>query len=152
MKRATAEPSDDFDFATDMREAMDLEIEVDHDRAHPGWRQRFKDFWASRQAAGIAQFFVARNGDGERIGMAFVTASDHYRTHAFGTRYACVHGLYVKAEFRRRGVASALMTAVETWARENGYDVLRLRASEMGRPLYATLGFTPTTEVEKNLK
>lgn len=152
MTQASVEPSDDFDFATDMREAMDLEIEVDHDAVHPGWRERFKEFWASRQAGGTAQFFVARDANGERIGMAFVTASDHYRTHAFGMRYASVHGVYVKPAYRRRGIASALMAAVEGWARGNSYDVLRLRASEMGRPLYDTLGFTPTTELEKKLK
>ncbi len=152
MSQTSVERSDDYTFAVEMRAAMSLEMGVDHDKEHPGWRERMTEFFSSRQARGDAEFFVARAGNGERIGTAFVAASDHYRTHAFGTRYATVHGVYVKPEYRRRGVASALMAAVEDWARKKGYDVLRLRSSEMGQPLYDSLGFKPTTEVEKKLR
>jgi len=148
----SVERSEDYAFAVEMRAAMSMETGLDHDRDSPGWRERMTEFFSSRQARGDAEFFVARDESGERIGTAFVTASDHYRTHAFGTRYATVHGVYVKPEYRRRGVASRLMAAVENWAREKGYDVLRLRSSEMGQPLYVSLGFTPTTEVEKKLR
>lgn len=152
MSQIFVESSNDFDFAVAMRAAMDLESGIDHDALHPGWRERYVAFLRERQERGEAQFFIAHDeGDG-RCGSAFVALSDHYRTHAYGTRYATVHGVYVKPEYRRRGIATMLMSAIETWARTHEYDVLRLRSSAMGEPLYRGLGFSATTELEKKLR
>ena len=148
----SVEPTDDFEFATAMRSAMDAENGIDHDALHPGWRERFREYFGSRQARGDAQIFAARMENGEPVGMAIVTLADHYRGHVFGTPYASVHGVFVKPEYRRRGVASALVCAAEAWAQAHGMYLLRLRSTEMGKPLYRSLGFTPTAEFEKKLR
>jgi hypothetical protein len=48
-------------------------------------------------------------------------------------------------------VARAITLATIEWARANGCVVIRLRASEMGRLVYRSLGFTPTDEMELRL-
>ena len=152
MLPISVEPTDDFEFIAEMRKAMDLENGVDHDVVHPGWRERLREYFGTRQARGDAQIFAARAETGERVGMAIVTLADHYRGHVFGTPYASVHGVFVMPHYRRRGAASALVSAAEDWAKQHGMYLLRLRSTEMGKPLYQSLGFTPTAEFEKKLR
>jgi len=57
-------------------------------------------------------------------------------------REAYVHNLYVKPALRRRGIGRQLMVALLEWCSANGYSRVALRATEMGRPLYESLGFT----------
>jgi GNAT superfamily N-acetyltransferase len=56
-------------------------------------------------------------------------------------------GMYVVPEFRRRGVARALILRSIDCATENGASVVALHASDLGRPLYERLGFTLTDEM-----
>ena len=62
-------------------------------------------------------------------------------------RHAIVLNVYTEPEWRRRGVAEALMREVIRWAREERLDRLVLHASEQGRPLYQRLGFAATNEM-----
>jgi GNAT superfamily N-acetyltransferase len=41
----------------------------------------------------------------------------------------------VLPDFRRQGIASQLMDAVHSWARQSGYDVLRVECHNQHRPL-----------------
>ncbi|MGH2515750.1 MAG: GNAT family N-acetyltransferase [Ktedonobacterales bacterium] len=67
-------------------------------------------------------------------------------------REAQVVNVYVQAAYRRRGLARRLMAAVLDWCREEGIERVSLHASSMGRPLYESLGFTPTNEFVRYLK
>jgi GNAT superfamily N-acetyltransferase len=62
-------------------------------------------------------------------------------------KQALVVNVYTEPEFRRRGVARLLMRAMMAWAGENAIDSLVLHAAADGRPLYESLGFTPTNEM-----
>ena len=62
-------------------------------------------------------------------------------------RHAIVLNVYTEPEWRRRGVAEALMRQVIRWAQEERLDRLVLHASDEGRPLYERLGFTATNEM-----
>jgi GNAT superfamily N-acetyltransferase len=55
--------------------------------------------------------------------------------------------VYTEPGSRRRGIARALMQAVMTWAKSQGCDRMVLHASDFGRPLYQSLGFSPTNEM-----
>lgn len=59
--------------------------------------------------------------------------------------------LYTRPEFRRRGLATALMQTVLDHLRAEGITRATLRASPEGRPLYERLGFEPTTEMKLRL-
>jgi len=58
-----------------------------------------------------------------------------------GGGVAGIYGVSVREEARRRGVTSALTTRALLDAREMGYRIGTLRASDMGQPVYERLGF-----------
>jgi ribosomal protein S18 acetylase RimI-like enzyme len=60
---------------------------------------------------------------------------------------AMILNLYVEREYRRQGVANALMKKITTWCREDGFCSVALHASDEGRALYERLGFRPTNEM-----
>jgi GNAT superfamily N-acetyltransferase len=55
--------------------------------------------------------------------------------------------VYTEPEWRRRGIARALVVALMRWAADEGFDQLVLHASDAGRPLYVSLGFAATNEM-----
>ena len=136
--------------AASMRGAMAREMGSDWDLRHPGWEARFAEFWRDKQAAGAAQCFFAECA-GAVAGMVLVSIADEYRGAAFGEPRGYVNGMYVVPEMRRQGVGRALMLAAIEWARRRNCVNVRLRASDDGRPLYASLGFKTGTEMELSL-
>lgn len=65
-------------------------------------------------------------------------------------RYCYVTSVYVKPEHRRRGVLSALMQAMETWAADRGLTEMRLHNSTMNasaQRAWQQLGFEVNEEV-----
>jgi GNAT superfamily N-acetyltransferase len=66
-------------------------------------------------------------------------------------RRAMILNMYVEKEFRRRGIARALMETMIAWCRENNFVNVGLHASDEGRPLYEKLGFKPTNEMRLDL-
>ena len=87
-------------------------------RLHPG--QGPAEF--ERELAALpADFvgFIAFSDEGEPIGMIDAWIRN-YAEGAPDQRAAYVEDLWVEAEHRRSGVASALLAAVEQWARDQG--------------------------------
>lgn len=66
-------------------------------------------------------------------------------------RRAWLHSIYVAPEYRRRGIARALTRAMVEWCREQGFRSVYLHASDQGRPLYESLGFTASSEMRLEL-
>ena len=62
-------------------------------------------------------------------------------------REGIVLNMYVEPDYRRRGIARMLMDTIIAWAREGHVARLVLHASDEGRPLYASMGFVPTSEM-----
>jgi GNAT superfamily N-acetyltransferase len=58
---------------------------------------------------------------------------------------------FVLPEFRRRGVASKLMHQCIGLLRSMGCDCVRLQSTAEDRPLYESLGFVSTGEMELTL-
>lgn len=69
---------------------------------------------------------------------------EHRRRRGFVT------SVYTRPAYRRQGVARQLMTMLIEHARAESVQRLILWSSEMGRPLYEDLGFTPSTGFELN--
>ena len=51
--------------------------------------------------------------------------------------------MYVEPEYRGVGIGTAILNRLLGRAKEQGYDVVLLNSSEMGRPLYENAGFQP---------
>jgi GNAT superfamily N-acetyltransferase len=134
-----------------MRRDMILELdEIDYDAAYPGWRDRFVTFFTGHQQAGRGQLFVAEL-DGEYVGTSAVYLMPTHRSEITLQRSAYICNVYVVPKWRRRGLARALTQAAVAWARDSGCEVVRLRTSKMGRPVYESLGFQRTDELELRL-
>ena len=65
---------------------------------------------------------------------------------------ALVLGMWTDVEHRRHGLARRLMEAILAWCETRDITRIALHASEMGRPLYERLGFTPTNEMRLERK
>ena len=64
---------------------------------------------------------------------------------------ATILNMYVDPEFRRQGIAHRLMQIMIGWCRKEGFVNVQLHASDQGRPLYESLGFKPTNEMQLKL-
>ncbi|MGF6723308.1 ribosomal protein S18 acetylase RimI-like enzyme [Paraburkholderia sp. GAS41] len=69
--------------------------------------------------------------------------------HPEQDRRGYVLNVYVEPSYRQRGIARALMARAEAEFSERGLPYAILHATEIGRPLYAALGWAPTTEMAK---
>lgn len=65
--------------------------------------------------------------------------------HPTGKR-AHIMNVYVTGAYRRQAVARHMVTALLDEARERGVTYISLDATEIGRPLYTSLGFAPNDE------
>ncbi len=63
------------------------------------------------------------------------------------SRLPLVVNVYTEPEWRGKGIARALMTALMDWSVGEGFDRVLLHASDAGRPLYESLGFASTNEM-----
>jgi GNAT superfamily N-acetyltransferase len=94
-------------------------------------------------AARGGAIFIAE-GDGTVAGFICVVSATRGDSPDDPAVYAWVHDLYVRPEHRRRGVATALMTAAETFVKSRGARELRLGVidrNEGAHTLYQRLGF-----------
>jgi len=64
---------------------------------------------------------------------------------------AWVVNMFTEPEHRRRGLARRLMESMLAWCRAEGMRCLYLHASDDGRPLYESMGFTSTNEMRLDL-
>ena len=66
-------------------------------------------------------------------------------SHPTGKR-AHIMNVYVREEFRRRGIAREMMKMLLDEAKSRGVTQITLDATESGRPLYQALGFESSEE------
>jgi ribosomal protein S18 acetylase RimI-like enzyme len=141
-------PQSDIPIAQELRAMMIREMGgKDPDAIHPTWRQRYLEFYSTRMAQQRAALFLAEV-DSKAIGVTAVYMMINHRSEIFGFQSAYVSNVWVAPEWRRRGIASKLTRMAVEWARQKGCEVIRLRSSKMGRPVYAGLGFVATDEME----
>ncbi len=130
---------------------MVLELKgSDLDQESPGWRERYRSYFSELIEAGRGAVFVAER-DGVFVGLAAAYLPVSHRSEVTLKPSAYVCNVYVSPEFRRRGLARALTLRSIDWARSRGCDVVRLRASSMGRPVYEGMGFKQSDELELDL-
>ena len=66
-----------------------------------------------------------------------------------GGRYAPLENLYVREEFRSRGVAHAIVRWLVDKARELGCDKIYLETTDMAQSLYKSIGFNDLPGIMK---
>jgi GNAT superfamily N-acetyltransferase len=95
--------------------------------------------WALRAVldAPHARCFVVTDATGRMVGVGSGIG--------YGT-LGVVGNMIVAPEHRRRGIGAAVLEAVLTFLDEQGCARLELSATDLGRPLYASYGFSPAGE------
>jgi GNAT superfamily N-acetyltransferase len=84
--------------------------------------------------------FVAEDEQGERLGFATLSHAAHFT----GEDQAYINELATSAVAEGRGVGTALISACEQWARDQGYRILALStgaANQRALGFYHHLGF-----------
>lgn len=106
----------------------------------------------SRHLGNDLTVFVA--DDGGRIAAAvFLMISEKPANPRFPRGMTgTVMNVFTRREYRRRGIAGALMKMLIEYAENAQLDIIELKASESGYPLYKKLGFEEDTFPDKPMK
>ncbi|WP_245891914.1 MULTISPECIES: aminoglycoside 6'-N-acetyltransferase [Devosia] len=100
--------------------------------------------------AGDTVNLIARDGSGHALGFAEASLRRDYVNGCQTTPVAFLEGIYVVPEARGRGVAKALVAAVEDWARASGVSELGSDAAPdnmASLKMHHALGFEETQRV-----
>lgn len=113
----------------------------------PTKRQAVLDDYVRLYRANLALHFIAREHR-DRIACvgAFIKDDVPFRYFEPST-YGFIGDVYTEPAHRSRGLAKRLSEDAMGWLRSRGVRVVRLLASEAGRPLYQKLGFQPSDEM-----
>jgi aminoglycoside 6'-N-acetyltransferase I len=97
-----------------------------------------------------AVVFIVRDGAGTAIGFAEATVRVDYVNGCTTSPVGFLEGIYVRADWRRRGAARLLVRAVEAWARECGCSELASDTeieNEQSQRMDEALGFEESERV-----
>jgi len=149
-RRATP---DDAHIIAEQRVAMFAETRPVSAEIQTDLRSMLPDQLRNMLETGQYAGWLLQNADGAIIGGAGVMLRRLLpRVETQIPCEALVVNVYVAPEHRSHGLARHLMETLLAWVREQGIERVALHASSMGRPLYETLGFAPTSEMVLNLK
>ncbi|WDG57120.1 GNAT family N-acetyltransferase [Pseudomonas chlororaphis] len=143
--------ADDLELVCRHREAMFLEaggepaaLQVMSEHFRPWLRERLPD----------GRYYGFALLDGQQpvaaIGLMSIDWPPH-PAHPTQDQRGYVLNVYVERAYRRRGLASALMKLAEAEFIQRGLSFAVLHATEVGKPVYAGLGWAATAEMAKAL-
>ncbi len=79
------------------------------------------------------------------VGLTFLDLPPNM--HTVNDQRGYLLNMFVEPAFRGQGIARTLVDRALAECRARGIDAVTLHASDAGRPLYESLGFTPTNEM-----
>lgn len=96
--------------------------------------------------------FIVRTTNGAIAGSGCILVKeDQPRPGSDRIKFPYLMSMYTVPEFRRKGVASLIVTEAIKWSQENNFDRISLHASNEGIGLYRKFGFTQTNEMRLKL-
>ncbi len=111
-----------------------------------------KQYFSNAVPDGSYRGFLAMNNEAEIVGGGGIVISAWPGSfHQRAPERVMILNVYVEREYRRRGIAKALVQAMIEWCRERKFAYVALHASDEGRPLYEKLGFRATNEMRLEL-
>lgn len=140
----------DLDHIISQRRGMFLDMGLKDDAALQLAMVNSRKFFERLIAEGRYHCWFAKTGSGEVVaggGLVIYDWTPHPDTPTQEYR-ALAKNVYVAPAFRRQGIARLLMEEMIAFCRERGYTQLWLHASDVGRPLYESMGFKATNEMK----
>jgi len=111
-----------------------------------------RDWIRKRLSDGELIGLLAKAEDGKVVGSGCIWLRDEQPRPTNPRMIApYLMSMYTMPEFRRKGVARLIVRSALDWCKERGYERVSLHSSEAGKLLYASLGFSPTTEMRAKL-
>jgi GNAT superfamily N-acetyltransferase len=109
-------------------------------------------YFRAALADGSYRGFLAETNDNRVVGGGGIVISP-WPAHPSDSqaRRAMILNMYTEKAYRRRGIARLLMLTMMRWLRNEGFPKVGLHASDDGRPLYESLGFQVSNEMEIKL-
>ncbi len=137
---------DDVEILADAWYAMLEEDRLLAPQVDPGWRSCVTADFRTGISVGSHLWIVA-----EEDGRIIATGAAFFRggrsSIALTGLTATLAGVYTFPDHRRRGFARAIVGRLIELCRTRGCRIIRLRASDQGRPLYEQLGFVRGDEM-----
>lgn len=134
------------------RRVMFADIRPYESAALDEMQQKYAVWVEEKLAAGEYVAFFALNGAGEIVGGAGAWLREWlFSPRNMSGKDAHVVDVYVRPEYRRRGIARALMQTLVNWCEEHGLVTITLEASDQGQHLYETLGFEVMNMMRKRI-
>lgn len=134
---------DDLDVLVRHRLAMFADMGVPFDAT--ALSAAFAAWLREVMPAGAYRAWVVEWADGTVVGGAGATIIPWPPGPQYpGDKLAFVYNVYTEPAHRRRGLARVVMDALHAWCRANGVASIALNASQDGRPLYESLGYSVT--------
>jgi GNAT superfamily N-acetyltransferase len=144
---------DDAETIVSHRRAMFLDMGYPDDDAMEHMLERFRPWLKQKIQAGeyLAWFAIREDGAvAAGLGMWLMDWPPHMLGP--GRWRPNILNVYTRPESRRNGLARRLAETAIEWCRANRLTTVILHASDAGRPLYASMGFQPSTEMRMILK
>jgi GNAT superfamily N-acetyltransferase len=145
IRRGTA---DDIPIILHHRLGMMSEMGIGTAEEHVRYAGDFAPFVRQAMSDGMFHQWLAESASGEVVagGAVYIVPwlgnpDDRLQKRAY------IVNVFTEPAFRHQGIARALMLVMVGWCKSQGFRQVRLHASDMGRPLYASLGFTATHEM-----
>jgi GNAT superfamily N-acetyltransferase len=113
----------------------------------PGIEKAIRDDYADLYAKDLATHFVARTKERLVASVGAFIKSDLPFRYFDPPHYGFIGDVFTERNFRGQGLATSLNRQAIEWLRAKGVTMVRLLASEVGRPLYEKLGFRPSDEM-----
>lgn len=134
----------DADAIADAWYAMMDEGNLLQESIPPRWREGFMAQLGDGMENGTQHWLVAeQRGDIVATGGAILRRFNY----AITASRAVIVGMYVSPAFRRRGIGKSILERLLQHCRDQGFSEVRLQATALGRPLYASCGFVPSEEM-----
>ncbi len=116
-----------------------------------GIRDRMERYFRSQTGTGFFAFLA--EVDGQVVSTVYCALSDRPASPTYYTgKAATVLNVYTRPDYRRRGIAAALLRETVAEARRLGVSELELTATPDGKPLYEKFGFVEPKYTYMQLK
>lgn len=131
-----------------MYDAFDKYSKAEHKIGDISYRKWTLDLMKKKLFTG----FIAFHGKEPVGGGCIWLRENQPRPGVPARRLPYLLSMYTKPEYRGQGIASRIVRRAVRWSNEQGFALMSLHASKMGRPVYRRLRWERTWEMRKKLK
>jgi GNAT superfamily N-acetyltransferase len=141
----------DLDVVMHHRRSMFTDMGSGDSRALDAMEATSRPLFARALADGTYRGWLAEEAGRVVAGGGIIVLAYHSSPRDPKPRRAWIVNMYTERSHRRRGLARRLMDEMIRWCRQERMATVYLHASDEGRALYDSLGFTPTNEMSLRL-